>query len=93
MLAELKQPHQPVLIFCLTGRVETIDARETAAMNATEDMFGNNTKLSRTGTITSSCKLLEYFPGAEEREIHWILIGLVCFLILIEKHLEGISIP
>lgn len=44
-------------------------------MNATEDMFGNNTKLSRTGT---SLEMLEYYPGTGERKCSADLTIVLC---------------
>lgn len=59
----MSKNYKCALVFCSSGRVETIDARETAPMNATVDMFGNNTKLSRTGTVCLLV-LLECFPDS-----------------------------
>lgn len=55
--------HHFDLIVCSTGKVETINARETAPSNAVEDMFGDNDQLARKG-ISCSLELLEWHPGS-----------------------------
>lgn len=42
-----------MILSSFTGKVETIDSRETAPANATEDMFGNSTQLAKKGNILS----------------------------------------
>lgn len=40
-----------MILSSFTGKVETIDSRETAPANATEDMFGNSTQLAKKGNV------------------------------------------
>lgn len=40
-----------MILTSFKGKVETIDSRETAPANATENMFGNSTQLAKKGNV------------------------------------------